>query len=90
MFNERPIYFTKAADRLNALFSAFEEFEKKLTEFQIDMDSGEFEYDEAVEALNDSYLDIRRDTNKISGAFQRAEIDLLDADHCYEDEKDNE
>ena len=76
-------YYITAGQHLDALISAFSKFEEELTWFQENMDNGDFEYDEAAEAVDQNYYDIRNLTNKISEQLKDAEDNLIQADKDY-------
>lgn len=77
------VYYISAGHHLDALISAFSKFEEELTWFQENMDNGYFEYDEAAEAVDQNYYDIRNLTNKISDQLRDAEDNLIQADKDY-------
>lgn len=79
------IYYSSAGQYLDSLISAFSEFEEALTHFQTAMDTGEFGYEEAAEAVDQNYYDIRNLTNKISEQLKDAENNLIQADEDYEE-----
>ena len=76
-------YYITAGQHLDALVSAFSKFEEELTWFQKNMDDGDFEYEEAAEAVDQNYYDIRNLTNKISEQLKDAEDNLIQADKDY-------
>ena len=79
------LYYVEGGRKLDSLISAFEEFEKELTWFQTDMDNGEFQYEEAKEAVEENYFTIRNLANKISEELKNAEDNLIQADNDYEE-----
>lgn len=76
-------YYITAGQHLDALISAFSKFEEELTWFQKNMDDGDFEYEEAAEAVDQNYYDIRNLTNRISEQLKDAEDNLIQADKDY-------
>lgn len=84
------IYYISAGRHLDDLISAFNKFEEELTWFQQNMDDGDFEYEEAAEAVDQNYYDIRNLTNKISEQLKDAEDNLIQADKDYTDYLDSE
>ena len=78
-------YYNSAGQHLDSLISAFSKFEEELTWFQKSMDDGDFEYEEAAEAVDQNYYDIRNLTNKISEQLKDAEDNLIEADKDYEE-----
>lgn len=79
------LYYVEGGRKLDGLIAAFEEFENELTWFQSDLDNGEFQYEEAKEAVEENYYTIRNLANKISEELKNAEDNLIQADDDYAD-----